>query len=63
MDPANWQQSVQSAMRFLITLYETNPRETVVQIYMYNNAYCSRDKAKRVEFKASIFTNQKRNYN
>jgi len=33
MDPANRQQSVRSATRFLITLSESNPRETVVQIY------------------------------
>jgi len=33
MDPANRQQSVRSATRFLITLSESIPRETVVQIY------------------------------
>ena len=36
MDPANWQQSVQSAMRFLITLSET---KIVVQIYIYIYIY------------------------
>ena len=34
-----------------------------IYIYIYNNAYCSREKVKRVEFKAPIFTNQERNYN
>jgi hypothetical protein len=61
MEPANNEQSAQPATRFLITLSETNTRDIVVQIY--NNVYCSREKERRVEFKAPIFANQTRKYN